>query len=433
MTGSLWVAAALVLLPPNTPGLTVPAPPPEVHRADPATTQEEAAPPQRPRFGGPDSVGIAIAEDAEPKRPLVHFDFLQPYFAFKDNVADRTGLTFSLDYSSVYLAASESLGARQSGSGIVRLFGSWDLVGGDSGNSGAVVFKLENRHGYSEVAPSAFSFELGYAGLVEPPFSDQQTRLTNLYWRQRIGHGRVAIVGGFLDATDYVDVFALASPWMGFMNFAFSTGSATIPVPNDALLGFAIAGMVTDNIYVIGGIADSNADPTDPFAGFDSFFNVREYFKHFEIGWTSSQDRIYLDNLHVTLWQNDEREEAGVLEGWGANFSFSYYLNERWMPFLRAGYADDGGSLLQKSLSTGIGYQRFPGRDLLAFGFNWGQPNESTFVPGLDDQYSLELFYRLQLADRLAITPDIQMIMNPVLNPEADSIWVFGLRARLAL
>ena len=49
----------------------------------------------------------------------------------------------------------------------------------------------------------------------------------------------------------------------------------------------------------------------------------------------------------------------------------------------------------------------------LGLGFNWGQPNEDTFGPGLDDQYTVELFSRLQVMRNLQITPDIQYIRNP--------------------
>jgi len=98
------------------------------------------------------------------------------------------------------------------------------------------------------------------------------------------------------------------------------------------------------------------------------------------------------------------------------------------MPFLRAGYSDGGGALLKASIGTGAGYYFSESRDLLGFGINWGRPPES----GLDDQYTAELFYRLQLAQNLAITPDVQMLINPALNPNEDVIWVFGLRARLA-
>jgi porin len=74
-----------------------------------------------------------------------------------------------------------------------------------------------------------------------------------------------------------------------------------------------------------------------------------------------------------------------------------------------------------------------PKRDLLGIGFNWGRPNKSRFGPGLRDQYTLEVFYRMRLTTSLTVTPDIQYIRNPALNPVVDDLWVFGFRARLAL
>jgi porin len=57
------------------------------------------------------------------------------------------------------------------------------------------------------------------------------------------------------------------------------------------------------------------------------------------------------------------------------------------MPFVRGGYADEGGTLLQKTFSVGLGYHWGENNSLLGLGFNWGQPNEDTFGPGLDDHY----------------------------------------------
>jgi len=384
-----------------------------------------------PRFGGPNSVGILIADDDEPKDPWIERRLLGPYLEWKAEVKEKYGLAFSIDYSAAYLSASESLDQDRASSGMVRFFGSWDLVGWKSGNTGAFVWKIEHRHGYTDVTPSGFGFNLGYVGLFVPPFSDQGFRLTNLYWRQRFNEGRIALVGGFVDATDYVDVYALASPWTGFLNFAFSTGTTTLPVPNEGF-GLAASAMLTDSLFIIGGLSDLNSDPTDPGQTIDSFFSDHEYFKHVEIGWTTSHDRIYLDNVHLTLWHADERVEPVTPSGWGANFSYSHYINGKWLPFVRAGYADEGGSLMQKSLSVGFGYQRDPGKSLLGVGLNWGEPNESTFEPGLDDQYTVEIFYRIQLAERFAITPDVEYLKNPALNPDTDSIWVFGLRVRAA-
>ena len=162
-------------------------------------------------------------------------------------------------------------------------------------------------------------------------------------------------------------------------------------------------------------------------------FDEGEFFTHAEIGWTSAPDRSYYDNFHITGWYSNEREEAGISEGWGLTFSGSWFFDGQWMPFVRGGYANDGGTLMEKSISTGVGYDVQPKRGLLAFGFNWGQPNKDTFGPGLREQYALELFYRLNLTEQFTITPDIQFLKNPALNPDEDSIWVFGLRVRMAL
>ncbi len=388
--------------------------------------------PRRPRFGGPDQVENQLEEDAASKEPLVQFDFLKPYLDFKERLKESLGFSFGVDYTAVYLKATESIGQDEAASGMVRLFGAWEFVGRGSANAGALVYKLEHRHKYTSTAPGSLGFELGYVGLIEPPFSDAGFVLGNFYWRQRLARGKVSFVAGWVDATDYLDVYALASPWLHFMNFVFSTGSASIPVPNQGL-GVAAGVFITNQVYATAGLADSNSDPTRPWDGFDSFFSQAEYFKHVEVGWTTSQDRVYLDNVHVTFWHADEREEAAVPNGWGLNLSATRYISDKWLPFLRAGYAKDGGSLLERSVSVGFGYQWVPYQDLVGFGFNWGQPNETTFEPGLDDQYSLEAFYRLQLAGQLALTPDVQLLFNPALNPDASSTWVFGIRARLAL
>lgn len=68
----------------------------------------------------------------------------------------------------------------------------------------------------------------------------------------------------------------------------------------------------------------------------------------------------------------------------------------------------------------------------LGVGVNWGEPNENSSGAGLNDQYVIETCYRYQLAKQLAITPDIQLLIDPPNNPNHDRLWILGLRARLA-
>jgi porin len=383
-------------------------------------------------LAGTDQVENRLFIDSNAVTPMFPSEFASGYFDWKDRIREDHGVSIGGDYSAAYLKASDSPGKDTAFGGMYRFFGSWEAFSDGEGNSGAMIWKIEHRHAYGRhVPPGSFGFETGYIGLFVPPFSDQKGRLTNLYWRQRMKGGDLVFVGGYVDVTDYLDVYMLASPWTGFFNFAFSTGSASIPVPNEGL-GLGLGGYVNENLYMIAGFADSNSDPHRPGDGFDTFFNDREYFKHFEIGWNSSRETAFLNNVHLTLWHADERKAAATPDGWGANVSWSRSVNEHWIPFVRAGYSKDGGALLEKSISTGFAYQTVSGGNQVGAALNWGEPMASTWGPGLEDQYSLEVFYRIQLWKELAITPDIQFIKNPALNPADDSLVVFGLRARFA-
>jgi len=393
-----------------------------------------------PRFGGPDTVERQLETDREEKDSFIEKRLFEPLEGWQDSLEEKHGFGIGADYSAVSMHASDTLpGTDESSSGgMVRVYGRWNLTGDGETSSGGLVYKLEHRHGYGDPAPSGFYLgNVGYVGLSAPPFSDQGTRITNLYWRQSLNSGKTVLLGGFLDATDFVDIYALASPWMHFMNLAFSTGSAAIDLPNDAALGAAAGHLFSNNVYAIGSVVDRNSDPTDIGGGFDTFFGDNEYFYSIEVGHTSSHSRIALDNVHLTLWQADARKDAGAPSGWGANFSWSRYFNEQIMPFIRVGYTDDSGSLLSKSVSAGFGYRPKPGAgtpgDLFGAAVNWGEVNELSFGSGLDDQYTLELFYRWQLTPRFALTGDYQYLLDPALNPRESSIHVLSARVRFAL
>jgi len=383
-------------------------------------------------LAGAEQVENRLDIDSNQVTPMFPSSFAKGYFDWKDRIKKDHGVGIGGDYSTAYLKADNSMGEDSAFGGMYRFFGYWDAFSDEQGNSGALIWKIEHRHAYgSNIPPGSLGFETGYIGLYLPPFSDQGTRLTNLYWRQRMKGGKLVFVGGFVDTTDYMDVYMLASPWTGYFNFAFSTGSASIPVPNEGL-GLALGGYLNDNVYIIAGFADSNSNPARPADGFDTFFNDREYFKHVEIGWNSSRETAFLNNVHLTLWHADKRVDAATPDGWGANVSWSRSVNEHWIPFIRAGYAKDGGSLLEKTLSAGFAYQTVSGGNQLGFAYNWGAPNESSWGPGLDNQHTLEAFYRIQLWKEVAISPDIQYIRNPALSPDDDALWVFGIRVRLA-
>lgn len=370
-------------------------------------------------FIGPDAVENLL-EEPSPMERLA---------AWRERLRKEQGFDFGLDYNLIGFVASASPGERRSASGVARLFGQWTLVGRDGPDSGGLVFKVEHRHAFTDVAPVDFGGEIGYAGLVQSTFSDQKGRLTNLYWKQNLLGGRMVIFAGYLDVTDYVDVYLMASPWDGFGNLAFATGSATIGTLPDGSLGLMAAGWLSERVYLVAGIADANADPTDPAGGFDSLFHTGETFKSLELGWTTERKRVFLDNLHVTLWQADARKEADVSEGKGVALSLVRTFDERTMLFARGGWSDDGGGLLEAAVSVGAGRLLGDGRGVVGLGLNWGRPNDE-FYDNHRNQYTAELFCRLDHGP-LQVTPDLQLIRNPADVPDRRWLAVFGLRLAL--
>ncbi|MGB5611054.1 MAG: carbohydrate porin [Sedimenticolaceae bacterium] len=386
-------------------------------------------------FGGPNSVASQIRSDEKPKSPVFDRDetpsTFQSYDDFKARLREEYGLTIGMDYNMLFQHASESPGEENAAGGVFRFFGRWTVLGEETGTPASIEFKVENRHRLgTDIAPSALAGEIGYAGLTAVPFSDAGWLLTNLYWHQSLDENRLAYIVGIVDVTDYVDVYGLVNPWTDFSNLAFSN-DPTIPAPDQGL-GAALRWSVDDHYYVLAGLADANGDPSDPWDSVDTFFNDGEYFKHIEAGWHGSWDARLDDNIHLTLWQADERTQADIPDGWGVAFSFSKRINERWLPFLRIGYADGSGAVLERSVSTGFAHYTPDKQGVFGLGLNWGRPNQDAFGMDARDQYTVEAYYRLQIADHLTITPDIQLIKDPATNPDDDCLWVAGLRARLS-
>jgi hypothetical protein len=64
-----------------------------------------------------------------------------------------------------------------------------------------------------------------------------------------------------------------------------------------------------------------------------------------------------------------------------------------------------------------LGYQPNPAGNLLGFGLRWGDPNSDTVGSGLDDQYSMETFYRVNVSQKFVIA-----LLAATLCCESDSV-----------
>tara|TARA_B100000809_G_C15133504_1_gene529496 strand:+ start:2203 stop:2403 length:201 start_codon:yes stop_codon:yes gene_type:complete len=66
---------------------------------------------------------------------------------------------------------------------------------------------------------------------------------------------------------------------------------------------------------------------------------------------------------------------------------------------------------------------------MLGIGLSWNEPN----IDDVKDQYTSEVFYRINLTAHFEITPSAQLIINPTLNPSQDALFYLGIRGRITL
>ena len=136
--------------------------------------------------------------------------------------------------------------------------------------------------------------------------------------------------------------------------------------------------------------------------------------------------------MHVSFWHQDERDDAGVDDGWGFVVDGSQRFG-RFLPFLRYGYSDSGvkgPAPIEQMLNGGVAIDGIfsQSNDRIGIGLTWSRPSDGS----LDDQGALDAFYRVQVAPEIAVTPTLQAIFNPVRNSGKDAIWILGVRSRFA-
>lgn len=259
--------------------------------------------------------------------------------------------------------------------------------------------------------------------------------VTQFYLRQSLFDNRFQWAVGKLFAPNFVNAYPFFDDNRQFLNQNFSTS----PTIASALRGFGATALVyptEGGLYIQGGIYTANSEDTG--ATINNFIEIPEYFSTLEIGWSGlartgtpihARGPMDANNVHITFWHKDAQPEAASIfqpEMQGVAFNANFMAGENLMWFVRGGVSDNW--VTETALSGGIGY-RPPGApsDLFGLGVGWTSPQNDA----LRDASVVETFYRFMVTPNFAITPDIQIINDPSLNPAVDTQVVVGLRARV--
>jgi porin len=363
-------------------------------------------------FAGPGSTVRQLEEDDQQKTPAFRIEAfdeaLAPWFEGKKGIYDISGLQLGFAYNLLHQEIDESLG--------------------DEDSAGQLVFSFDNRNNLSDLPPGSLGGEAGYIGQTGALFSDVDTILGDFYWSQFLNEGQTGLIVGRYDPNDFFDVLGYANPWTSFQNLSILFNTS-IALPD---WGFGIGAghwFEGDQLYLFGSASDANAVLTREEFEFDT----DELYKTIEFGWSPGRDQRYFKNVHVTLWQVDEREDDGIDDADGVTLGVNWTWDLTYMLFAKIGSSDADAptdpQIAENSVTIGGIYYFANRSDLVGIAYN----ESELAADGLDDQTTLEAFYRFQLAQNLAITPSFQILGDPALNPDEDEITVLSLRLRLTL
>jgi porin len=269
-----------------------------------------------------------------------------------------------------------------------------------------------------------------------------------LFYEGPLFGDNLTLMIGKIDFTGVFDASAYADDEITqFLNAAFVDDPA-IPFP-DYSLGIVLSLDLTDSWYLMGGVADAQADSRE--TGFRTTFHDEDYFFYaLETGITTELDS---DNgampgtYRVGLWNDPQpkansdgtktyRDDVGVYTSCDQMLFKENSQVEDTQGlgvFARYGYAPSKRNDITNFYSAGFQYQGlFDGRDDdvlgAAFAYGFFSNSASSSYPE-DYEKALEIYYNAQVTPWFNLSPGVQYIANPGGSNTATDALVFGLRA----
>jgi len=391
-------------------------------------------------INNPGSIVEQGRKDGKRKDYLFQFpgvdELLKPWSELRTDLAENYGFRPGLSFTNLTQWASDTVpGANDDhASGFeLNIDATWTFLGRETSSPSMAGFEFLYRDKMgTDLPPAALFTQTGALYPSSVAFAEVDPTVGQLWLQQKFGERFGFRIGKLFPVSAY-DFFPLKNFRTDFID-PIHAANIAIPLPDRGLGGFVMFRPQPD-VYLRVGVHNANADTEK--AGFNSLFNEGELFKILEVGFDPGfmerqPERPPFGDVHVSLWQQDERDDDNVDDGWGAVVSGSQQFG-RFLPFLRYGYSDsdnNGPGLLEHMVNGGVAFDNIFGQsdDRIGVGLTWAEPASS----GLDDQKAIDMFYRVQVTPQVAISPTLQVVIDPVRNPNEDEIFTLGIRTRFA-
>jgi porin len=389
------------------------------------------------QLNNPGSIVKRLEEDAAPKEYIFQFPgvdgFMKPWYEMKKDLDKSYGVKFGISYTTFYQKTNDNFGPEDDAASFdLDLSGTWTFLGRETDSPTMLGFNFFWRDKLGgEIPPQVLFTQYGslYSGAA--PFGEEDPVVGELYIQKKFKNKFGFRVGQIFPVTAY-DFFPFKNFRADFTDFNHVT-NATIPLPGNGFGAFVVY-RPQPRVMLRLGAHDANANVQK--SGFDTYDG--ELFSIFEVGFdTGLLPRIPggppQGHVHASLWHQDERDDAGIDDGWGIAGSAVQRFG-RFTPFLRYGYADVGASgptparhMVNVGLVTDNIFDQ--DKDRIGIGYTWSDPADRS----LDDQGVIDAYYRVQLTPEIQIGPTLEIIFDPVRNQDENTVTVLGFRARVVL
>lgn len=390
-----------------------------------------------PGLNNPGSIVERLEEDNASREYLFRIPGLSDATQrWRDGEADlmaKHGLRFGASFTTLYQKASDAIGPEDDGASFdLDISGTWTFQGRGTDSPTELGLGLFWRDTLDSAIPPQKLFAMaGTLWSNAAPYGENDPVIGELWLQKKFGNRYGFRVGKIFPITAY-DFFPFKNFRTDFVDFNHVTNAA-IPLPGNGLGAFGVYRPRPDILLRVG-VHDANADVEK--SGFDTYDG--ELFTIFEVGYDTglaprAPGRPPQGHIHLTLWHQDEREDAGVDDGWGLGASAVQRFG-RFTPFLRYGFADveaTGPTPVEQMVNIGVVVDGIFGRgnDRIGIGYTWSEPAD----PSLDDQGTIDAYYRIQLTPEIQVGPTLEVIFDPVRNPDQETLTIWGFRTRIAI
>ena len=342
------------------------------------------------------------------------------------------GLRFDVDLDFFNQHASHvATGQHNFGTFSWRVMGDWEF------------FDLENSEHFSAIGKDFLAWNtFGAAGLdydasnqtltdnvgsvntLNATVFDKGAVVDELYWKQVALGGKLVVLAGKIDMLYHFDTNRVANDgYAQFYSYSLQN-NPSIPGPLYGGFGGVVRANLPKNAYAMFGVGDSSMGSA--VVPWDTVDND-SWYQLLELGLSPDLPLLGKGNYRLTPWHN----HLFGSDGFGIALNIDQELGRKdLIAFFRFGYGEKNVTPVKTFVSGGVAFEAPFGRknDIVAIGVAWSDPSPGE---GFRDETLLEILYQLEIAKSIALTPNLQLVIDPANNAGDDVVAVPGIRLLL--